>query len=218
MATLWRTTNCDGVLRRSAPESDCLTLVIPSAEHVAAIVDGQHRLHGFEFASDERKDMQVLCAVYLDLPQPYQAYLFATINFNQRKVDRSLAYELFGFNLEEEEPATWSPDKTAVHLCRRLNTDPASPLFRHVRVAAENADQLFEHDGWTVSTAAVVDGTVESRAILAEIATNSINSRYQKGGERFWSRKGCITPSNTLLAEQRRRNIQGTLQLLRSCE
>jgi DNA phosphorothioation-associated DGQHR protein 1 len=139
-----------------------LTLVIPTAAKLAAIIDGQHRLHAFEFASEARAEMPLLCVVYLDLPNPYQAYLFATINFNQKKVDRSLAYELFGFNVEDEPPDSWSPEKSAVFLCRRLNVDKESPFVGHIIVAALDDDSVIGGAGsldvWKVSTATVVDG------------------------------------------------------------
>jgi DNA phosphorothioation-associated DGQHR protein 1 len=113
-------------------------LLIPSEERLAAIVDGQHRLFGFKEASlKERLEMPLLCAVFLDLSHPFQAYLFATINYNQKPVDKSQSYELYGFNLEEEPPEAWSPEKTAVFMCRKLNTDPTSALKDHIIVAAQ---------------------------------------------------------------------------------
>ncbi len=140
------------------------TLIIPTAAKLAAIVDGQHRLYGFKEASlEERRAMPLLTAIYLDLPNPFQAYLFATINANQKPVDKSQTYELYGFNLEEEPPEAWSPEKTAVFLCRKLNTDPASPLKDHVLVAAQSDAAVevaakAQKKGWAVSTATVVEG------------------------------------------------------------
>jgi len=136
-------------------------LVIPSDLKLARIIDGQHRLDGFQYANPDRQDMEVLCAVYLDLPLPYQAYLFATINFNQKKVDRSLAYQLFAVNVEEEPPECWSPDKLAVFLSRKLNVDRDSPFRGHIVVAAQNDDlllKLTEDEVWKISTATIVDG------------------------------------------------------------
>jgi DNA phosphorothioation-associated DGQHR protein 1 len=138
-----------------------LELVIPTNAKLARIIDGQHRLDGFQFANPERLDMSMLCAVFLDLPLPYQAYLFATINFNQKKVDRSLAYQLFAFNVEEEPPECWSPDKLAVFLSRKLSVDEASPLRGHIVVAAQNDEVLLDlsqDNDWKVSTATIVDG------------------------------------------------------------
>ncbi len=95
-------------------------LIIPTPEPMASVVDGQHRLLGFKDCNSDRKNMELLCAVYMDLPHAYQAYLFATININQRKVNKSLAYEQFGYNLDDEERRSWSPDKLAVFFTRRL--------------------------------------------------------------------------------------------------
>jgi len=83
-----------------------------------------------------RQNMPLVCSVFLDLPNPFQAYVFATVNFNQKKVDRSLAYELFGFDTEDEPPQAWTPEKTAVFLTRRLNMDADSPLRGRIVVAA----------------------------------------------------------------------------------
>ena len=140
------------------------TLIIPSADKLAAIVDGQHRLYGFKEASlEERRAMPLLTAIYLDLPNPFQAYLFATINANQKPVDKSQTYELYGFNLEDEPPEAWSPEKTAVFLCRKLNTDPTSPLKGHIIVAAQSDAAVevaarSQKKDWAVSTATVVEG------------------------------------------------------------
>ena len=134
---------------------------IPSEAKAASIIDGQHRLLGFDHALQERQGMDLLCAVYFDLPQAYQAYLFATININQRKVDKSLAYEQFGYNLDDEQPRAWAPDKLAVYLTRKLNLDPSSPFYEHIKLAPLNADLVMDQsaDGpWRVSTACVVEG------------------------------------------------------------
>lgn len=151
----------DSIRWRVESEGDREWLVIPTQSKVASIIDGQHRLHGFNYAG-VHKSMGLVCSIFLDLPTPYQAYLFATINFNQKKVDRSLAYELFGFNVEEEPPDSWSPEKVAVFLCRRLNVEKGSPFHQHITVAAQNDEILFKYKPaelkWVVSTATIVDG------------------------------------------------------------
>lgn len=137
-------------------------LTIPSLQPAASIIDGQHRLFGFRYATDRRQTMPLLCAVYIDIPTPYQAYLFATINFNQRKVNKSLAYELFGYGVEDEEPQSWSPEKLSVYLTRRLNTEAGSPFRERIQVAAIDAAAGMSGDRskeeWSVSTASIVDG------------------------------------------------------------
>lgn len=140
----------------------CSWLRIPSAAKLAAVIDGQHRLWGFTYAEPlERLDMELSCAIYMDLPKPFQAQLFATINSNQKRVDKSLTYELFGYNVEDEEPDYWAPDKLAVYLTRRLGADSDSPLNNRISIAPRKDNALAEklsNYGWKVSTAVIVDG------------------------------------------------------------
>jgi DNA phosphorothioation-associated DGQHR protein 1 len=141
--------------------NSCYHLIIPTEDKMVSIIDGQHRLLGFDYCDDTRRSMDLLCAVYMDLPQAYQAYLFATININQRKVDKSLAYEQFGYNLDDENKSEWAPDKLAVFLTRKLNLDSKSPLHNRIHIAPLNAEIIFP-DGakldWQVSTACIVEG------------------------------------------------------------
>lgn len=139
-------------------------LTIPTTEKLAAIIDGQHRLLGFtQVKNPDCLKMQLICSVFLGLPKPFQAQLFATINSTQKAVDKSQTYELFGYNLEDEDPQEWSPDKLAVFIARKLGTDTESPLKGRVVIAAETDEDLkaFSADAnWRVSTAAVVDGVL----------------------------------------------------------
>jgi len=138
-------------------------IVIPKKIALAAIIDGQHRLKAFSFVKDEAlvKSLQLVCSVYFDLPNSYQAFLFATINSNQKKVDRSLALEQFGYNVDDEPEKAWTPEKFAVFLSRKLNIESGSPFYKHIKVAPLNIDKLFPEgtsSGWVVSTATIVDG------------------------------------------------------------
>jgi DNA phosphorothioation-associated DGQHR protein 1 len=105
--------------------------------------------------------MPLICSIFLGLPKPFQAQLFATINSTQKAVDKSQTYELFGYNLEDEDPEEWSPDKLAVFIARRLGTDSESPLKGRIVIAAETDEELKafgEGADWRVSTAVIVDG------------------------------------------------------------
>ncbi len=137
-------------------------LTIPTNEKLAAIIDGQHRLLGFTQVEDpNRMKMQLICSVFLGLPKPYQAQLFATINSTQKAVDKSQTYELFGYNLEDEDPEEWSPDKLAVFIARKLGMDVESPLRGRIVIAAETDEELKAvgvNADWRVSTAVIVDG------------------------------------------------------------
>lgn len=139
-------------------------IIVPKKQKLAAIIDGQHRLSAFEFVKDKTRlsEIQLVCSVYFDLPNSYQAFLFATINSNQKKVDRSLALEQFGYNVDDESEKAWTPEKLAVFLSRKLNTDKdKSPLYKHIKVAPLNINKLFAEpftNEWVISTATIVDG------------------------------------------------------------
>ncbi|TIM38464.1 MAG: DGQHR domain-containing protein [Mesorhizobium sp.] len=146
----------------SQKDDGCYALTIPTSSKLAAIIDGQHRLFAFaEATRKERLQMELLCSIYLDLPKPYQAQLFATINSTQKPVDKSLTYELFGYNISEEEPRYWSPDKLAVFFTRKLGTDPLSPLFGRIVIAPKKDASFTEtanNADWRISTAVAVEG------------------------------------------------------------
>jgi DNA phosphorothioation-associated DGQHR protein 1 len=141
---------------------DSYNVVIPSSKKLAAIIDGQHRLFAFKFSAASRLDAQLICSIFVDLPKPFQAQLFATINSTQKPVDKSLTYELFGYNIAEESEKYWSPDKLAVFLARKLNVESGSPLKNRIVVAPLNDFSVGvsfpQGTPWKVSMATVVEG------------------------------------------------------------
>ena len=106
-------------------------IVVPTGERIVAVVDGQHRLNGFREVGDDLLDMSLPCAVFMGLPTPQQAALFATINYNQKRVSKSITYELFGCSVDDEAQEYWPPEKLAVFLTRRLAEDDLSPFRNH---------------------------------------------------------------------------------------
>ncbi|GGE18249.1 DNA phosphorothioation-associated DGQHR protein 1 [Sphingobacterium cellulitidis] len=158
------TISTDSEERWRVEEDGCgYKIIIPKETPLAAIIDGQHRLKAFDFVTKQERfdDLQLLCSVYFDLPNSYQAFLFATINSNQKKVDRSLALEQFGYNVDDEQEKAWTPEKFAVFLTRKLNIEDNSPFHKHIKVTPLNSELLFENgpdSNWKVSTATVVDG------------------------------------------------------------
>lgn len=135
------------------------TLKIPSSKKMASIIDGQHRLRSFNYTGvDRRESFELLCSVYLDLPIPYHAYLFSTINFNQKKVDKSLAYNLFGFDIEATDPQAWVPETLAVAISRRLNIQDG-PFKGAISLGVIGGAPV--SGGLKISMATVVDGLLK---------------------------------------------------------
>lgn len=169
----------------TADEAMC-TVVVPTDEPVVAVVDGQHRLNGFREICEEVPDMSLPCAIFIGLSTPQQAALFATINYNQKPVSKSITYELFGCSIDDEAQEYWPPEKLAVFLARRLAEDDMSPFRDHVKVAAVDGRLISSSirassDAWLVSMATVVEG------ILALITRNAVLDRDRMLNKRFGS-------------------------------
>ena len=78
---------------------DFYLLQIPVEENSAVIIDGQHRLLGIERSG---VDMQIIVTAYLKIEEARQATIFRDINFYQRKVNKSLMYDLFHITKDAE--------------------------------------------------------------------------------------------------------------------
>lgn len=139
-------------------------LIIPSVKKLASIIDGQHRVFGFEKSS--AKDIELLCSVYVDLPLAYHARIFTNININQKRVDKNLAYNLFQFDMEQGSPNSWSPETLAVYFARVLASDEDSPLKGKIKLGTLNSNS-----DTTISMASFIDG------ILSLITSNPKNDR-----------------------------------------
>lgn len=165
-------------------------IIIPTEAKLAAVIDGQHRLQGFGdkyLTNRERLEVELPVSVFFDLSNPYQPFLFATINGNQRKVDKSLALEQFGFNVEDEPQHSWTPEKLAVYFARTLNFKE-SPIKGHIKIAPKISTQLqkqiFKTEAeWSVSTATIVDG------ILNLITNNAKRDRVEMAQENIWGKR-----------------------------
>ena len=152
--------------------TDVFNLVVPD-KISSLIIDGQHRLNAFNYADSSCKEIELVCSIFIDLPNPYQAYLFATINGNQKRVDKSLALELFGYDVENEPQDTWSPEKLAVYLTRKFNFSKKSPLYQKIKLAPlySEIDEIVNKEQWVLSTAAMVEG------IMSLISSNPQKDR-----------------------------------------
>jgi len=198
-------------------------LIIPTDQPLASIIDGQHRIDGFKqsFESEENpQDMDLLCSVFLDLPAPQQAEIFATINYNQQKVDKSLAYQLFGYSLDLEESSYWAPDSLAIYLTRILNEDKESPFYGSIKMGtlekkpnSQSIHTNLQDLEVRYSTAALVEGIVKL------ISSNPIEDRYKihkvgffnKGRKSLTLFTNSPTPLRELYIDGRDRDIYNTL-------
>ncbi|WP_445777787.1 DGQHR domain-containing protein [Shewanella sp.] len=158
-------------------------LFIPTNQQLASIIDGQHRIEGIKEAAkkDNFSDFDVLCSVYFDLAFAQQAEIFTSINYNQKKVDKSVAYELFGYDLEDTDINNWSPDTLAIYFSRILNKDSKSPLYGHIY---SSIDGDKKHEEWFVSTACLVE------SICLLLTNDATRDRYTIHQSSFFGASG----------------------------
>ena len=131
---------------------------IKDRDNVAKILDGQHRIAGLEGFKSERFD--VLVTIFLDMDIEYQAMVFATINLEQTKVNKSLAYDLY------EYATARSPQKTSHTIVRLLNSRDDSPFYNKIKVLGVAGDKTE-----TISQALFVD------SLLPLISNNANKDR-----------------------------------------
>lgn len=103
-------------------------------ERVAKVLDGQHRLKGFdkENTSFQRYDgsisqFQLLVTFFVEADISTQAKVFAMVNQNQTKVNPSLVYDLESLSVSR------SPDKTAHQVAVLLNKEYDSPFYKRIK-------------------------------------------------------------------------------------
>jgi DGQHR domain-containing protein len=98
--------NGANVVADASGKTGKLTFDEDSAQLNFSVIDGQHRINGAYFAlclmREDGKDVQweIPAEIFLDLDKPgaaprHQAQIFIDVNFNQKKVDRSLVADLF---------------------------------------------------------------------------------------------------------------------------
>lgn len=116
------------------------------------IVDGQHRLFSMKSLYEELREKGKLseddkyildylnkyrfnCTVLLNFDLWEQARVFADVNFNQKKVDRSLYYTIYGMKYSEDEKDRQNNYIFISHnLVKFLNSNPQSPLRGMVKM------------------------------------------------------------------------------------
>lgn len=77
------------------PESDNSTWDLSGDLHPLEVIDGQHRLWAFEGIDDEVSRYELPVVAFYGLDISWQAYLFYTINIKPKRINRSLAFDLY---------------------------------------------------------------------------------------------------------------------------
>jgi DGQHR domain-containing protein len=91
----------------------------------AFVIDGQHRLWAFSPAYSGGTDLDVVVTAFIDLDDSGKAFIFRSINGNQRKIAPSLVYDLIPMLRDKESVAF--ENKRCHDLVALLNEAPDSP-------------------------------------------------------------------------------------------
>jgi DGQHR domain-containing protein len=108
------------------------SIYVPNTKRICLIVDGQHRFYGLKKYYDETNDedkrnkilnFQFIATILLGY-DPYQvAEVFANVNFNQKPVNKSLYYDIFGSAAKEKNEI-----QLAHFLALHMQNNEESPL------------------------------------------------------------------------------------------
>jgi DGQHR domain-containing protein len=109
------------------PDASRGILVIPDGDAIAFVIDGQHRLFGFEKA--DGKEFDLVVSAYIGLPESAQAKVFRDVNSNQKGVNASLIYDLIDLVKDAE-----FLDERPHELVKALNEEDDSPWLNLVKM------------------------------------------------------------------------------------
>lgn len=112
---------------------------------IARVLDGQHRIEGLRGLND---GFEVNVCIFVGLDIAEQAYIFATVNLAQTKVNPSLVYDLFDF------AKLRSPQKVCHNIAVALDSTEGSPFFQRIKRLGVATDGRF---GETLTQATVVE-------------------------------------------------------------
>lgn len=99
---------------------------IRRGEDIAKIIDGQHRIAGLKEYSGGTFQLNVTIFVDMDLED--QGMVFAVINLEQTKVNKSIVYSLY------EYARARSPQKTCHNIAKLLNNKENSPFKDKIKI------------------------------------------------------------------------------------
>ena len=117
----------------------------PETIHPIEVIDGQHRLWAFE-TQELKGDYELPVVAFVGLGLSWQAYLFYTINIKPKKINASLAFDLYPLLRTEEWLSKFDGhaiyrETRAQELVDSLNSHPESPWHRRINMLGESGSR-----------------------------------------------------------------------------
>lgn len=115
------------------------------------VIDGQHRLLAFNEDIDEDYELPVVAYYGLDLS--WQAYLFWTINIKPKRINPSLAYDLYPLLrtedwLDRSEGHKVYREARAQEIVEALWSEPASAWYQRINMLGESGTTSVTQAAW----------------------------------------------------------------------
>ena len=132
------------------------------------VIDGQHRLWAFENAKQlEGFELPVVAFVGLDIS--WQAYLFWTINIKPKRINPSLAFDLYPLLrnedwLERAEGHSIYRETRAQELTEIMWSYPESPWYDRINMLGERGNRWVTQSAWIKSLTATFIRPWEKRS------------------------------------------------------
>jgi hypothetical protein len=117
------------------------------------VIDGQHRLWAFESASDLTDPFELPIVAFHGLDISWQAYLFWTINIKPKRINASLAFDLYPLLraedwLERAEEHIVYRETRAQELVEALWSYPDSPWYDRINMLGEKNNRWIRQSAW----------------------------------------------------------------------
>lgn len=154
------------------------------------IIDGQHRLWAFDGATTLR-DFELPVVAFVGLDISWQAYLFWTINIKPKRINPSLAFDLYPLLrsedwLEREESHIVYRETRAQELTEVLWSFPKSPWYDRINMLGERQNKWVSQSAWIKSLSATFVRSWDGRS---KSSGGLFGGRASKKGEVLgWSR------------------------------
>lgn len=117
------------------------------------IIDGQHRLWAFDEDDQPGSEYQIPVVAFMGLDRSWQAYLFYTINIKPKRINTSLAFDLYPLLRTEDwldrfEGHSVYRETRAQELTEHLWSYPESPWFNRINMLGERGTKMVSQASW----------------------------------------------------------------------
>jgi len=119
-------------------------MYIKRDKNSANIIDGQHRLAGFDEKNGE--GFYIILAIFPELELEEQAYLFSVINTKMTRINPSLARDLYAFATIN------TPEKLTHNIAKTFNQDVNNPWYQKIKMLGKKerrADPILSQSAFT---------------------------------------------------------------------